>query len=441
MRLLIVISILTVFSFSEITAQKKTDPRDDFDEGEYFYKRGDYQEAVYYYLQLLNKFPDNANYNFKIGECYLKIPGKETYAIPYLEQATKKVVPKKEYNGKSFDEKDAPLHAYFYLGNAYRINNQLNKALTVYNTFINSPFYWANYNQAIVENEIRSCERAKIIQDSPVKYKRELLPGNINTSATEKDPVVSGNENILVFVRSLKFYDAIFFTVKENGNWDKPVNISPQIGSDGDFYPTCISFDGKTLYLVKNSDSNSDIYISRFENGLWSKAEKLGWHINSKSNETHASISEDGSTLYFTSDRHKERSGFDIYVSKKDKNGKWGRAKNLGKTINTEYDEATPFITNDGKTLFFSSKGHYNMGGYDIFYSNREGKNWSNPINLGYPVNNTGDNLFFDPVKAGGVGYMSRTDEEESGNEDIYRYEIYSNLTHLYEMLNNQDKQ
>ncbi len=439
MKLLITVSILIQCTLSVSLAQPNADPHENFDEGEYFYKRGDYQEAVYFYLQLLNKFPDNANYNFKIGECYLKIPGKETYAIPYLEQAVKNITTKKDYKGKSFDEDKAPLHAYFYLGNAYRINNQLNKALSEYNTFTNSPYYYGNYNQEIVENEIKSCERAKIIQDSPVKYKRELLPADINTSETELDPVVSNDENSLVFIRKLKFYDAVFFTVKVDGKWAEPVNISPQIGSDGDFYPTSLSSDGKELYLVKRDNSNNDLYVSRLDSGIWSKVEKLGRHINSGSNETHASISEDGTELYFTSDR-KGRKGFDIYVSKREKNGEWGRAKNLGKTINTDYDEATPFITNNGKTLFFSSKGHYNMGGYDIFYSNRNGKEWSNPINLGYPINDTGDNLFFDPVNAGAVGYMSRVDEEASGNDDIYRYEILSNLMHLYEMLQARDK-
>ena len=106
-----------------------------FDDVEYFIVKN--SEALYYYKNL--KHSDNANYNFKAGECYLNIPGEESKAIPYLEKAVRSVVDKKKYRKRLFEEKNAPLHAYFYLGNAYRINNQLDKALESYKTFIASP--------------------------------------------------------------------------------------------------------------------------------------------------------------------------------------------------------------------------------------------------------------------------------------------------------------
>ncbi len=399
-----------------------------YKEAEYFFNAGDYDEAEYYYLILIKHDPDNANFNFKTGENYLNIPGKEILAIPYFEKATKNITEKNKYKRKLFEETKAPLHAYFYLGNAYRINNQLDKALEAYKTFVNSPYYYDNYNQSITENEIKSCERAKIIQDSPVEFKETLLNENINTSAAETDPVVSGDENTLIFVRKLKYYDAVFYSKMENNDWSIPININPQIISDGDFYPSSLSYDGQELYLIRKTRYGTDIYISYFSEGAWSEAEKLNSNINTLSDETHASISEDGNLLYFASNRKGGKGELDIYVSKKNNNNQWGKAKNLGRIINTRFDEDTPFITGNGKMLVFSSKGHYNMGGFDIFYSSLMGEKWSVPVNMGYPINNTADNLFYFPLYGGKVAYISKFDSTRTDNKDIYRLEIHSNL-------------
>ncbi|MBN2213310.1 MAG: PD40 domain-containing protein [Bacteroidales bacterium] len=406
---------------------KEADYREFFNEGEYFFNRGEYQEALYYYLKLMNYQPDNASYNFKIGECYLNIQGKETMAVPYFEKAVKNITDKKEYKKRSFDETRAPLHAYFYLGNAYRINNQLDKALEAYNTFVLSPFYAGNYNATIVENEIKSCERAKIIEDNPVIFTEIPLPDNINTSASELYPVVSGDERKLVFIRRLKFYDALYYSTFEVDGWSDPINITPYIGSDGEFYPTSLSADGNELYLVRRSEQGSDIYLSFYKNDQWSKAIKLGRNINSSGNENAAAISDDGRLLFVSSDRSCSKGGFDLYVSKKDERGNWGKLKNLGKIINTPFDEGSPVSIKNGSVLFFSSKGHFNMGGFDIFYSMLENKKWTTPVNLGSPINNTGDNLFYYPIGNGKTGYISKFGAD-GGSEDICRLEIRSNL-------------
>ena len=180
MRYLLFLLSVTIISLNNNYCQIKEDIEEYFKEGEYFFNRGDYEEAVYNYLKLIEHYPDNANFNFKVGECYLKIPGKESNAIPFFEKALTNIIEKNKYKRKSFKETQAPLHAYFYLGNAYRINNQLDKALEIYETFISSPHYFNNYNQVIVENELKSCERAKIIQDCPTVFDEIILNKNIN---------------------------------------------------------------------------------------------------------------------------------------------------------------------------------------------------------------------------------------------------------------------
>lgn len=428
MRIFTII-ILVIPSFFIVNSQTQDEIIEYFNEGEYFFARKDFQEAAYYFSKVLQKYPDNAHYNFKLGECYLNIPGGEALAIPFFEKSIIRTVAKKKYRKKDFYETNAPLHAYFYLGNAYRISNRLDDALKAYYTFINSPFYYGNYNVNIVENEIKSCERAKIIQDNPLEIFEQALDTLINTTAEEIHPVVSGNEQSIVFVRKLKFYDAIFLSVKKGANWSRPVNLNPFVGSDGDMYPTCLSADGTVLYLVKENNGYSDIYVSYYRDSTWSIAEKLNNKVNSKADETSVCISSDGLKLYFISSRKRGQGGKDIYVSQKNSDNQWSRARNLGNEINTIFDEESPCLTNSDKTLYFSSKGHYSMGGFDIFYSNYTGKSWSEPVNIGFPVNSTNDNVGYISLAGGRIGYISKLNlSDHLASEDIFRIVIKSNL-------------
>jgi tetratricopeptide (TPR) repeat protein len=424
MRYIITITLLVILLPVLAQVQNYELLKEYFDDAEYFFNREEYNEAAYYYKKLLEAFPDNANYNFKAGECYLNIPGEEVKAIPFLEKSIKSVVEKKKYRKRLFEENNAPLHAYYYLGNAYRINNQLDKALECYKTFIASPFYPGNYNDEIVENEIQSCERAKIIQDSPVSLTEIIFPDPVNTSAAEIHPVVSADEKTIIFIRRLKFYDAVLQCQLTDTGWSTPLNLNPLIGSDGDFYPACLSFDGNELYLVKNSPEGKDIYVSYYKDNTWTKAEKLGKSVNSKADETSASISEDGQFLYFASNRQGTKKGLDIYISKRNANNQWGKARNAGRIINTPFDEDNPCVTNKGQTLYFCSKGHFGMGGFDLFYTIHEGKKWSEPVNAGFPINTTANDNNMTVLSGGKVIYRSKINGSNNTSEDIFKVNI-----------------
>jgi tetratricopeptide (TPR) repeat protein len=423
-----ILLILALFIFMNLPlhGQKSAKLRELHQDADFFFEREDYKEAITYYLQLLDNGYDSANIRFRIGVCYLNMPGEETRSISYFEEASKDITTK--YKPKEIEETKAPLHTLFYLGNAYRINNELSKALESYDKFTEHPGFFGNYNLNIVDTEIKACERAKIIQDSPVEVSWSCL--DINTPSSETYPVVSGNDSVLIFMAAQKFYNAIFYCTKTGPNsWSTPVNINPEILSDGEFYPSGLSYDGKQLFLIKQSETNSDIYVSKLSKGRWTKAEKLPEEINSSSHEKYASISPDGKTLYFTSNRSSSRGGFDIYFSEKNEKGQWGKAQNMGKIINSPLDEAAPFMASDNKTFYFCSKGHFNMGGYDIFYSSMgSDKKWMEPSNIGYPINNTGDNLFYCPVTEN-EGYMSRITKDGKGREDIYKLNIKSKLS------------
>jgi hypothetical protein len=261
----------------------------------------------------------------------------------------------------------------------------------------------------------------------PLYVKMKNLGRSVNSYGNDFNPVVSDKEDLLVFSRTMAFYDALLFSTKTNGKWSEPVNLNEVFKTDRDLFPTSISKDEKVLYLYSSADYDGIIYTSRFENGSWAPLVKLNENINTKYWESHATISHDNKKLYFTSNRKGSRGGLDIYVSKRDSSGDWGPAVNLGPRINTPYNEESPFLSEDDKTLFFSSRGHYNMGGYDIFSSKLlENGEWSVPLNIGYPLNTTDDDVFFKPLHQGYEGYTSKELPGGTGDQDIYRVEIFS---------------
>lgn len=420
LTILLLASILT-------SAQDISDPLEMFQEGQFFFVRKDYKEALYFFKKLVNTDKENSHFNFKVGECYLNIPGQEHLAVAYFEKAAKKTVPKKEYKSKEFKERNAPLHSLYYLGNAYRMSGELEMALRAYNKFIDSPYFYGNYNLGVVEAEMKSCERAKIIQDSPIDMEKILVEEPISTSFSEFNPVMSHDGNHLAFVRGLKFYDAIFIADLVDDKWTNVRNISPEIGSDGDYYPTGMNTDGTVMLLVRDIEGNSDIYYSEFDGLNWSKAAELPGKINSLVNETYASFGENDETIYLISNRQRSVGGKDIWKSKKLSNNTWEKPKNLGKEVNSEFDEETPVLCRKNQTLFFSSKGHYNMGGFDIFYVNKNKNDWSVPKNVGYPFNTTRDDLFYMVRPNCDTGYYSIIDTD-SGISNIFLIKVSSTL-------------
>ena len=424
MKKFILILLIFLPSINNITAQLRLENRNNFFEAESWMLFEEYRDALPLYQQLLRIDPDNANYKYRIGQCYLNISGEKDKAISYLEDAVKNI--NQRYREGNFNEKSAPPDALFYLGYAYRVNNQLDKAIEAYRLFKRS-MNNRIYDSTIVNLQIQSCYNAKELMSKPQYIRMQNLGGAINSSNSEFNPVVSDNEDIIVFMRREAFYDAILYSTKVNGQWTVPQNMNEMLRVDRDLYPTSLSADGKTLYLYSSANYDGDIYTSKFENGKWMPIVKLNSNINTRYWESHATVSHDDQKLYFTSNRGGTHGGLDIYVSTRNSAGDWGVATNLGPVINTPYNEESPFLSKDGKTLFFSSRGHYNMGGYDVFYSKLlDNGAWSEPVNLGYPVNTTDDDVFFKPINDGYVAYYSVNRPEGFGKEDIYRIEIFN---------------
>jgi Tol biopolymer transport system component len=411
--------VTLIFSVSVI-AQENKDLQDTFLEAEFFLLNEDYSDALNIYLELYEKLPDNSNLAYCIGVCYLNIPGKKNLAIRYLETASKNISAK--HKEGTISQSTAPYDVLYDLAKAYRINYMFDKAKETYLKYSGTLLSDDRENQDYIKHEIAVCDMAKNLIAKPVAYSEENIGELFNDEKANFNPIIAADGKSFAFMVTLKFYDAVMFSRLVNGKWIAPINITPELQSDGDFYISCLSADGKQLFLSKDDNYNSDIFSSSFNGKTWSKTVKLNKNINTRYWESHGFISDDGNQFIFASDRPGGFGGLDLYMSRKVK-GDWGPAVNLGPEINTQFNEDRPFLINNGKTLFFSSQGHENLGGYDLFRSDLQSNNlWSRPKNLGYPINTPDDNIFFMPTGDGKSGYYSIFKESGGfGKEDIYK--------------------
>ncbi|MDH5599278.1 MAG: hypothetical protein OEY34_09140, partial [Cyclobacteriaceae bacterium] len=372
--------------------------------------------------------PENIIANFQAGELYLQTVGKDQ-AVQYFERV-------KELN------KDYRFDIDYKIGRSFHFGQQFDKALEYYNTYKAKLMAQEGYRGEDkvelkeVNQRIAECENAIELVANPAHVTIKNLGNTINTEYEDYSPVLNAEEDMMIFTSRRKDdnmnqnvfednkpYEDIFIAYKKGGRWDYAKNIGIPINHKYHNSNLALSKDGKQLF-VYTDDGNGDILVStHVKDTVWTEPVTIGDNVNSKGfKESSISISPDGNVLYFASNRPAGMGGSDIYYSIKDENGEWARAKNLSQVINTEFDEDGPFIDYDGKTLYFSSKGHKGMGGYDIFKSEYDSTEqvWSTPVNIGYPINTPDDDVFFVSTADGKRGYYASVREDGLGYTDIY---------------------
>jgi outer membrane protein OmpA-like peptidoglycan-associated protein len=217
------------------------------------------------------------------------------------------------------------------------------------------------------------------------------------------------------------FFEDLYVSYKNRGNWGPAQNLGQPINSEGHDATAGLSNDGSTLYIYQDNKSDAgDLYESTLKGTNWQKPEHLNKYINTKFHESTISESFDDKMIYFVSDKENGLGDRDIYSCKKDSRGNWTGTTNMGSVINTKYAEEGVFLHPDGVTMYFSSQGHGTMGGYDIFKSTLVDGKWSEPVNLGWPINGPDDDVFFVVSGNGRRGYYSSAREGGYGDKDIY---------------------
>jgi len=400
--------IPAVFPFV-VSAQSSTELKQIFAKAESYYLYEEYELANQLYLLL--DTTGNYNIRYKIGNCYLNIPGEKEKSIAYLEDAVKNT----SYESKtlSFKEKKAPLDAYFSLAKAYLINNELDKALNTLQTFNKlareTTSKGGMKNLEYIEQQIQACKNTIQFKENPVSFSKKSMGPDFSQGSINDNPAVSFDGNTIVYTERRGMVNAIFWSRKEREKWQTPIEITASLNAGEDCSSSSLNRDGTQLFLYKTDNYDGAIYSSDFVNGAWTPIKKLNRNINTKFYESHAAISSDGKRLYFTSNRDGGQGNLDIYVSEKESTGDWGPAVNLGSAINTPFNEDTPFITQNDSLLYFCSEGHNSMGGFDNYKSEKPGNVWKTPVNLGFPLNTTDDDKFLQPFNNGQNAYFSLT--------------------------------
>jgi hypothetical protein len=425
-----------LFIHVSIKAQDKSDYRQKFTEGNLLILEQNYVQALKNYLVAYTIDSTNSNINYKIGLCYLKTETEKNKALSYLEKAVAKTT--KKYNDIEPTERSAPITAFYYYGQALHLNYKFDEAIASYEKFksflTDSQTDWTND----VARQIEISNNAKLLVAAPIRVNIDNLGDSINSPFPEYSPVLSADERTLIFTSRRpgstggdktiedQFYEDIYIAYrKPDSSWTMPVSISPNINTITHEATVGLTADAQTLLIYKDINGG-DIYSSSLDNSdQWSTPQPLGSNVNTSSWETSACLTPDGNTLYFVSDRKGGLGGRDIWKCVKLPNGKWSLAVNLGAPINTSYDEESPFIHPSGNLLFFSSKGHNTIGGFDIFFSNLGDKGWEQPLNIGYPINTTEDDVFYVTSPDGRRGYYSSSSRAEGyGEKDIYMISI-----------------
>ena len=424
--------IISVISYAA-TAQSSSEMKKIFTQAESYYLYEEYELANQLYLLL--ETPDNLNIKFKIGTCYLNIAGEKEKSIPYLEEAVKSA----SYDSKTgtFKETRAPLDAYFSLAKAYMINDDLEKGLNTLLTFqklaAETKSKGGMQNLDFINQQILACRLAIGLKENPVVFTKSPLGPDFSMGSINDSPAVSYDGNSIVYTERRGIVNVLYYSRRERGKWQSPVEITNELNAGEDCSSCALNYDGTELFLYKTDNYDGAIYSSTYKDGYWTPIKKLNRNINTKFYESHAAISADGKRLYFTSNRDGGYGNLDIYVSEKDGTGDWGPAVNLGPTINTPFNEDTPFITEDGNYLYFSSEGHSSMGGYDNFRSNFSGTAWQTPENLGYPINSSDDDRFYQPANNGKNAYYSITTDYKK-TEIMYLSIDETEISHKFEI-------
>jgi hypothetical protein len=426
-----VLFVSLLISYSGLQAQKKdSKTAKDFAEAIKLSDNKDFKSAIYIFKRILQKEPQNLEVLYNLGHCYLNTSDGPDSAVVFFERAANELKEEQYLTELGVD-------LQLSLGKSYQMLLRHEDALDIYGNFLKM----LTAEDEILEKEIRRemeiCENAIELMKNPVELKVTNLGPEINSQYDDHSPIVSADESLLLFTSRRassysermpdgQYIERIYQSSAEDETWDKAKilkeNLFKRLGHEAS---VCLSADGTDLYIYKNDVNGQNIYLSNFDGTTWTEPVKLPAPINSKYDETHASISSDKSILFFTSNRPGGFGGLDIYQVRRLPDGNWGLPKNLGSEINTEYDEETPIIHPDGRTLFFSSEGHNSMGQLDLFYSHvNADSSWNAPENMGYPINTPDDDFFFVPTTTlNKAYYASSRFDDNLGGSDLYLVE------------------
>jgi outer membrane protein OmpA-like peptidoglycan-associated protein/tetratricopeptide (TPR) repeat protein len=396
--------------------------------------------------KLLEINPESANYKYRKGFIELEMRHNYTKAIELFSSSTGNI--DRNYDMYSIKEGSVPADIFYHLGRAHHLNEDLDKAIENFNTFLEQ----THKNSELIpeaENRIKQCGSAKKLMSNPKDVEVMNLGDSINTEYADFSSNISLDGRALYFTSRRPWAKG-----ESNGYKDPMLNHFPEdiyqaeLSKNNEWQNTnkmsmckpnfneatvSVSIDERRVYTYNDKSGLGDIYYSDYMNGQFSAIVpvKINDVNNAERWETHYTVSPDGNTVFFVSDRLEGYGKRDIYMMEK-VDGEWSKPKNMGANINSQWDEDAPFMGLDNNVLYFSSTDSSSMGEFDIFMSVKDENNiWSNPVNLGYPINSVGDDLFYTHTADGKKAYLSSFRKGGKGEKDIYRIDVTSNVQNI----------
>jgi Tol biopolymer transport system component len=397
---------------------------------------GDYNSALTSYKDLVKSASENPDYNYRYGVCILQTNSIKSKAVAHLEKASKATGTKKD--------------VWYYLGMAYMNANKWDDAIAAFTTSKTNGILKPSKDFLPVERMIEMCNNGKEITAHPLDVSYENMTKLINTPFDEYNPMISADGKTLAFTSRRKgnmggfipeigVYTAdVFSSLWRDTIWTKARSVGATINSDWDEETVGMTHDGNQLLVYfDNMEFFGDLGISMLKGRNWQKPIMMSPTVNGKTIENSACLSNDGQVLYFSSDKKDGQGMSDLWFCIRQTTGEWSTPQNMGPTINTKYDETDPYISLDGRTLYFSSKGHSSLGGFDIFYSSYDSgtAKWSTPKNLGYPINDADDQTSYSMTGNERHAYMASIREGGLGDRDIYKMTFNDTTSHPFRSL------
>jgi len=408
------------------------------------------EERMKFLEQAMELEPDYVDANFLYGIERIKTLNLDNKPYKSTEPYFKKVIqvcPKYHsdpyyYLGYSYYEQENYDSAKVYLKKYIDFSDDDDKKFNEkYDAFLYQAKEMYKYSKFFSE-----------IYKKPVPFNPNPVEG-ICTAKDEYLPIISPDNEMMMFTRRMHCpqsknatagaesdRECEYFSYSnrgKNGQFDAGKPMPPPFNRNENEGGASLTIDNKHVYFTicrdeKGTQLNCDIYYSDYlGSGEWSEIQKVPGLNDPVAWDSQPSIAADGKTLFFASDRNGGLGGCDIYKSVRDQTGVWSKPENLGPVINTRGNEKSPFMHSDSETLYFSSDGHMSVGGYDIFYARKNEKgDWLEPQNIGYPINNTGDDLGFFVSTDGNLGYFAtnqrgKVNGKGAGGWDIYSFELY----------------